>query len=1113
MNKDVLIEKLKRENYQHEREIAELKNRVNEKDFEMQNLRTSLAFRFAEKLSVINQKFGNGIVLHSMRKIKHLCNSNSALSKIVEKGNKTTKKYDNILSLNEFEFYHFKENREDVYHINLTEVMSPCVKGLVSIVLPVYNGGDLLIKSIDSVLMQTYSNFEFIIVDDGSTDNTPKIIDEYALKDSRIRVIHKENEKLPKTLSRGFREARGEFFTWTSADNIMEDDCIEVMVSELNDFPDVGMVFANIRLINELDDPIVTNKWYADKYCPEHVLLPHCMLELNTYANNYIGAAFMYRAHVAHVLEDYSAMKYCTEDYDYWMRTNSLFLLRHICSQKPIYNYRFHSQSLTSRDRELKISENRYRLMLLDDFRREYYLKPMVWLLEGEDSELRSNIKTELLNTGHRVINRQESILYCDSLYERVIYLQFGNPDISDKSGEYGYRIYIGGVHDEVDYADWDCLISQDEVSSENFLESHKGWFFFLSSQTMIAFIDAKVKNSFLYEMEKVIESEGEFTKKISIVTACGSGIENLRNVLLSLEKQSKHSDLFEVVVAAKADDLIWINTVINILKDQGMIIPIRLIVSSTNNIVDSYNNAIWAATGEIISILDCSCICGEDYVEKVIHSFGLYDDISGVVVRTGKSKRIGNLIFKAEELKMVGGFARSFKYNETDTWTGWEDYIILKLMNHGRKIIESEHILIIPSNNNFMGKVDIEESLLIDYYKELRQLKPYNTWPEDLNNKISMLSSSLTDTRDDDDIIGKINGLKAVLNKVTDDFTIRSNKEFIRRIYSYQYREDNNKLSILAEKGLLVENDILVSVIVPIYKVQDYLKRCVDSILKQTVTNIEVLLVDDGSPDECPDMCDEYAQKDKRVKVIHKLNGGLSDARNAGLDVARGKYISFIDSDDWIEPNMLEELCYAAVIFNADIAECDFCNVYKDKVVNEMGNTGCYYTATSLDAQKYQMDWSYFKCVAWNKIYNSSLFMDGKRYPKGKYHEDEFFTYLVTYEAKKLVYVDKVLYNYDKTREGSITGKKFSVNGLDAVEAWRNKAQFYKKLNLSELYLQALDLYVWIALNRLDLCTKEHISGNRVDEIKKWLMEDYEIFVESGINEQLLSSVKKYIG
>ena len=111
-----------------------------------------------------------------------------------------------------------------------------------------------------------------------------------------------------------------------------------------------------------------------------------------------------------------------------------------------------------------------------------------------------------------------------------------------------------------------------------------------------------------------------------------------------------------------------------------------------------------------------------------------------------------------------------------------------------------------------------------------------------------------------------------------------------------------------------------LISVIIPVYKVEDYLEICIKSVIKQTVTDLEIILVDDGSPDQCPKICDLWAHKDSRIKVIHKENGGLSDARNAGLNVAQGKYISFVDSDDWIAPNMYEIMLKALEKEQADV-------------------------------------------------------------------------------------------------------------------------------------------------------------------------------------------------
>ena len=165
-------------------------------------------------------------------------------------GQNTTKK-EKPLNLYQYKFIRFKEERDKNCPLDLTKVHVPFEKGLISVVLPVYNGADLVSLSIDSVLKQTYKNFELIIINDGSKDNTKEIIEEYAKKDSRITVINQENRRIPRTLSRGFSLAKGEYFTWTSADNIMPEYFLEKMMGELERNRYAGMVFGNMRLINE----------------------------------------------------------------------------------------------------------------------------------------------------------------------------------------------------------------------------------------------------------------------------------------------------------------------------------------------------------------------------------------------------------------------------------------------------------------------------------------------------------------------------------------------------------------------------------------------------------------------------------------------------------------------------------------------------------------------------------------------------------------------------------------------------------------------------------------------------------------------------------------------
>ena len=169
-----------------------------------------------------------------------------------------------------------------------------------------------------------------------------------------------------------------------------------------------------------------------------------------------------------------------------------------------------------------------------------------------------------------------------------------------------------------------------------------------------------------------------------------------------------------------------------------------------------------------------------------------------------------------------------------------------------------------------------------------------------------------------------------------------------------------------------------LISVIVPIYNTVEYLPRCVDSIRRQTYRNLEIILVDDGSPDRCPAMCDAWAEKDRRIKVIHKANGGLSDARNVGLQLAQGNYVAFIDSDDWIDLRFIEILYKAIVETEAEISACDIRKVYEESEER----------ITSIDAIKVQLstpreaiqDILYdcrFRTVVWNKLYKREILID----------------------------------------------------------------------------------------------------------------------------------------
>ena len=235
-----------------------------------------------------------------------------------------------------------------------------------------------------------------------------------------------------------------------------------------------------------------------------------------------------------------------------------------------------------------------------------------------------------------------------------------------------------------------------------------------------------------------------------------------------------------------------------------------------------------------------------------------------------------------------------------------------------------------------------------------------------------------------------------------------------------------------------------LISVIVPIYKVEPYLDRCVRSIAEQTYENLEIILVDDGSPDSCPAICDAWAAKDSRIKVIHKKNGGLSDARNAGLAVATGEYVSFIDSDDHIAPDFLARLHDAMVKTGTEVAECATDYVDEDGKVLRLRNAADTPEMSKLEAlRRLVLEDGVYQTV-WNKLYRRDV-IEGIPFAVGKLNEDEFWTYRVLDRIGKLAVVPEPLYHYLQ-RSSSIIGTGYNIRRLDGLEARFQRKEYLQK-------------------------------------------------------------------
>lgn len=236
-----------------------------------------------------------------------------------------------------------------------------------------------------------------------------------------------------------------------------------------------------------------------------------------------------------------------------------------------------------------------------------------------------------------------------------------------------------------------------------------------------------------------------------------------------------------------------------------------------------------------------------------------------------------------------------------------------------------------------------------------------------------------------------------------------------------------------------------MISVIVPIYNVSQYLPQCIESILAQTWQDMEIILVDDGSKDDCPQLCDEYAAQDARIRVIHKQNGGLSDARNAGMRVAKGEWIYFIDSDDWMHPEALQQLHDFAEKNQCEVVQGNLYYAYKDHLLYRQSNKKelRQHVFDREEAMRLLIINDRVKNFAWGKLYRADILQD-LDFPVGKFFEDSYWQHLVMHRVKHYGIIDKPLYYY-RQREDSISGTA-SHRLKDLVEGYNVRLEFIQE-------------------------------------------------------------------
>lgn len=251
-----------------------------------------------------------------------------------------------------------------------------------------------------------------------------------------------------------------------------------------------------------------------------------------------------------------------------------------------------------------------------------------------------------------------------------------------------------------------------------------------------------------------------------------------------------------------------------------------------------------------------------------------------------------------------------------------------------------------------------------------------------------------------------------------------------------------------------------LISVIVPVYNVEKYLNRCVDSIINQTYSNLEIILIDDGSTDTSGQICDEYKEKDERVYVIHQINGGLSVARNTGIDNANGNYLTFVDSDDLIHPQYIETLYKVIKKDNSDIVIADYERFDEFNKIDLEINDGTKYESNLLSNNEILTSFiqlknnSRFVSSCW-KLFKKEV-IGNIRFPKGRLFEDEFTVYKFIYNANKISIIDKILYFY-YVNPKSITNNLNYNKMFDHFDAMFEQSCFFEKNKLNDLYKKSI--------------------------------------------------------
>ncbi|MEG1879843.1 MAG: glycosyltransferase [Oscillospiraceae bacterium] len=504
-------------------------------------------------------------------------------------------------------FLSYKNARKAKFPLRLNQIKTPCKRGLVSIIVPVYNGEKFLEDTLNSISAQTYANIELIIINDGSTDGSEKIIAEYATENPDTIVISQSNKRLPYVLTRGFDLADGEFVTWISCDNVILPNFIESMVEALKFSSETGMVYGNMRLIDEHGKTLRGMCWYEFPPLSGNVILPNNANELNIRANNTIGGAFLIRATAIAMVGRHSNYKFGTEDYDFWMRINEVTKIEHIKNATPLYLYRMHDESLTAKDEKLGITQNRYKLMALDDFRRDYFLSPCVWYIDGDGEGLAKLLK----KAGHMVLNQKEANDFeFPKYFSNFIYVNFGGVTPCINIPKDAVKVCINSSEATSDYDIYMRKSCDDLIKIGDF----RGTYGYGSTQALASFLETRVKMEIAQKLEGIIETPREYEKSLSLIICTKGESETLSTCIAAAMHQTCAVNNYEILVVNNALNFKSLN--------DNKYENVRYINAPIPGISYARNVGMWNSKGEYLLYIDDDAISDVGLVSSMIQAF-----------------------------------------------------------------------------------------------------------------------------------------------------------------------------------------------------------------------------------------------------------------------------------------------------------------------------------------------------------------------------------------------------------------------------------------------------------------------------------------------------------